>query len=59
MGLIYKIPLTDYTIGIDSIEKMVEKIKEKPWPIYKIKVGMEDDIEIVAALRKKQMRFFG
>ncbi|MBL0355636.1 MAG: dipeptide epimerase [Chitinophagaceae bacterium] len=45
-------PLTDYTIGIDTIEKMVEKMKEKPWPIYKIKVGVPGDIEMVEALRK-------
>jgi L-Ala-D/L-Glu epimerase / N-acetyl-D-glutamate racemase len=45
-------PITDYTIGIDTIEKMVEKIKDKPWPIYKIKVGTENDIELVKALRK-------
>lgn len=45
-------PLTDYTIGIDSIEKMVAKLKEKPWPIYKIKVGTADDIGIVKALRQ-------
>jgi L-Ala-D/L-Glu epimerase len=45
-------PVTDYTIGIDSIDKMVEKIKEKPWPVYKIKVGFENDVETVAALRK-------
>ncbi len=45
-------PLTDYTIGIDSIEKMVVKMQEKPWPIYKIKVGVEADIEMVTALRK-------
>ena len=44
-------PVTDYTIGIDSIEKMVAKMKEKPWPIYKIKVGVEGDIDMVAALR--------
>ncbi len=44
-------PLTDYTIGIDSIEKMIFKMKEKPWPIYKIKVGTADDIAIVKALR--------
>lgn len=44
-------PLTDYTIGIDSIEKMISKMKEKPWPIYKIKVGTPDDIAIVKALR--------
>lgn len=49
---ISKSSLTDYTIGIDSIEKMVDKIKEKPWPVYKIKVGFENDIETVAALRK-------
>ena len=35
---ISKNPITDYTIGIDSIDKMVEKMKEKPWPIYKVKV---------------------
>jgi L-alanine-DL-glutamate epimerase-like enolase superfamily enzyme len=47
-----KVPTTDYTIGIDTIEKMVEKMKAKPWPIYKIKVGVEGDIEMVTALRK-------
>ena len=46
-------PLTDYTIGIDSIEKMIEKINEKPWPIYKIKLGTDNDIEIMQALRKR------
>lgn len=45
-------PLTDYTIGIDTIEKMVAKMKEKPWPIYKIKLGTPDDIAIVKALRQ-------
>lgn len=45
-------PRTDYTIGIDSIDKMIAKLKEKPWPIYKIKVGTQDDIAIVRALRE-------
>lgn len=45
-------PRTDYTIGIDTIEKMVEKLKEKPWPIYKIKLGTDRDIEIIEQLRK-------
>lgn len=45
-------PLTDYTIGIDSIEKMLGKMAEKPWPVYKIKVGVPGDIEMVEALRK-------
>lgn len=44
--------ICDYTIGIDSIEKMVAKMKEKPWPIYKIKVGTADDIAIVKALKE-------
>jgi L-alanine-DL-glutamate epimerase-like enolase superfamily enzyme len=47
-----KNPLTDYTIGIDTIDKMVGKVKEKPWPIYKVKVGTPDDISIVKALRE-------
>jgi len=45
-------PITDYTIGIDSIDKMVAKMKEKPWPVYKIKVGVEGDMEMVTELRK-------
>lgn len=47
-----KIPLTDYTIGIDTNEKMVEKMRAKPWPVYKIKLGTEQDIEIIESLRK-------
>jgi len=46
-------PLTDYTIGIDSIDVMVEKMQEFPgWPIYKIKLGTSEDIEIVRRLRE-------
>ncbi len=51
-GDINNSPVTDYTIGIDTIEKMVEKMQEKPWPIYKIKLGTDRDIEIVESLRK-------
>ena len=50
-GNVQQNPVTDYTIGIDSIDNMVSKLKEKPWPIYKIKVGTPDDIGIVRALR--------
>ncbi|MBS1565225.1 MAG: dipeptide epimerase [Bacteroidetes bacterium] len=45
-------PMTDYTIGIDTVEKMVAKLKEKPWPIYKIKLGTKEDIRIMQELRK-------
>lgn len=46
-----KAPVTDYTIGIDTIDKMVAKMKDKPWPVYKIKLGTPDDIAIMEALR--------
>lgn len=45
-------PRCDYTIGIDTIEKMVEKMHDLPWPIYKIKLGTPRDIEIVQVLRE-------
>ncbi|GHB88478.1 dipeptide epimerase [Persicitalea jodogahamensis] len=45
-------PLTNYTIGIDSVEKMVAKMREVPWPLYKIKLGTADDLRIVRELRK-------
>ncbi|HQV05634.1 MAG TPA: dipeptide epimerase [Chitinophagaceae bacterium] len=51
-------PVCDYTIGIDSIEKMVEKMKAKPWPIYKIKLGTAEDLEIMKALRKNTEAVF-
>ena len=44
-------PLTDYTIGIDSTERMLEKLRDKPWPIYKIKVGSPDDLEKLRLIR--------
>ncbi|MCU7551577.1 dipeptide epimerase [Chitinophagaceae bacterium LB-8] len=52
------LPLTDYTIGLDSIEQMVQKLKAHPWPIYKIKLGVEQDIEIVSELRKHTNALF-
>ncbi|SKC16925.1 dipeptide epimerase [Dyadobacter psychrophilus] len=46
------IPLTNFTIGIDTVETMVSKMKELPWPIYKIKLGTNEDLRIVSELRK-------
>ncbi len=51
-------PITDFTIGIDTLEMMVKKMMEKPWPIYKIKVGFDGDVEMVAALRKHTNSIF-
>ncbi len=43
--------LTDFTIGMDTIEIMFSKIDEQPWPIYKVKLGNDNDLEIITAIR--------
>ena len=45
-------PVTDYTLGIDTTDRMVKKMMEMPWPVYKIKVGTDGDLERILALRK-------
>lgn len=52
------LPQSNFTIGIDSIENMVAKMKETPWPIYKIKLGTKNDIEIIKELRKHSNSIF-
>jgi L-alanine-DL-glutamate epimerase-like enolase superfamily enzyme len=47
-----KMPITDYTIGIDSVELMLQKMDEQPWPVYKIKLGTDRDLIILEAIRK-------
>lgn len=46
------LPMTNFTIGIDSIDVMKSKVKEMPWPLYKVKLGTKHDIEIITELRK-------
>jgi L-alanine-DL-glutamate epimerase-like enolase superfamily enzyme len=46
------VPATNYTIGLDTIEVMKAKLKEMPWPIYKIKLGTDEDAAIIDELRK-------
>ena len=52
------LPQSNFTIGIDSVENMVSKMKEMPWPIYKIKLGTKDDIQIVTELRNHSNSIF-
>ncbi len=47
-----ELPKTNFTIGIDSIDVMKSKIQETPWPIYKIKLGAKNDIQIIQSLRE-------
>lgn len=52
-------PVSDYTIGIASIPDMVAKMDEFPdWPIYKIKLGTEHDLEIIRELRQHTQAVF-
>lgn len=47
-----KAPITSYTIAIDSIPVMVKKLKEaSSYPIIKVKLGTNEDMEIMKALR--------
>ena len=47
------IPASSFTIGIDDIDRMVEKMTERSqWPVYKIKLGTDRDIDIVRRLRE-------
>jgi L-alanine-DL-glutamate epimerase-like enolase superfamily enzyme len=43
--------VSDYTIGIDTTDVMIAKMVEKTWPVYKIKVGTEGDLERLEFLR--------
>ena len=46
-------PVTDYTIGLDTPERMAEKVRDLPWPVYKIKAGSEGDLERLQAIRQE------
>ncbi len=46
-------PVTSYTIGIDTPERMQEKIRAADqYPVYKIKLGTGHDREIIEAIRQ-------
>ncbi len=47
-----KAPLSSFTIGLDTVEKMREKIREAgAYPILKIKLGTDRDEEILRTVR--------
>lgn len=47
-----QMPLTDYTLGMDTADEMVRKMEAHPWPVYKIKLGNTDEIDLLRALRQ-------
>jgi len=60
LGLEWKdLPDSSYTIGIDNIDKMVAKLRERPdWRIYKIKLGTSHDVDIIRQLRNETQAIF-
>ena len=47
------IPLTSYTLGIDKKKALLEKMEALPWPIYKIKLGTPNDLDLIKFIRKQ------
>ncbi len=46
-------PLTTFTIGIDEPEIMQQKVREaEPYPLLKVKLGTDRDLELIRALRE-------
>lgn len=53
LGLEWKhVPPTDYTIGTFALDEIAERVKANPYPIYKLKVGSENDLPALQALRE-------
>ncbi|MBN1442549.1 MAG: dipeptide epimerase [Planctomycetes bacterium] len=54
-----RMPISSFTIGIDTIDRMTEKLREaRNYPIIKIKVGTPDDIAVVKRLRGETHAIF-
>lgn len=48
------VPQSSFTIGIDTIDRMIQKLAERSgWSAYKIKLGTDHDIEIIRQLRRE------
>ncbi len=52
------LPKTSYTLSIDTLEKMVEKVKSSRFDIFKIKLGTPNDLEMVETLRRHTSAVF-
>jgi len=46
-----KYPFTSYTLGISTLNEIKKKLKELSWPIYKVKLGSKNDIDIIKHVR--------
>src|ERR1043165_9442600 len=59
LNLVDKGPmLCDYTIGLDTGDSMLAKVKEHPSTVYKLKLAHPDDIDLLRKLRTATMSPF-
>ena len=52
------VPLSNFTIGIGSVEEMLRQMQSFESPIYKIKLGTKEDLKLVKALRQHSKALF-
>ncbi len=58
LGISGAAPVTDYTLGRDAADIMLEKMLAHPWPVYKIKIKTADDISLIEQLRRHTSAIF-
>lgn len=46
-----KVPVTSYTLEVDTAEQMAAQVAAHPWPLYKINMRSSSDIDKLRALR--------
>jgi len=46
------IPLSNYTISIGSAKEMIDQILDKPWPVYKLKLGADTNPNVLSKIRE-------
>ncbi|MDR1960497.1 MAG: dipeptide epimerase [Planctomycetaceae bacterium] len=52
-------PPASRTIGLDSVDEVLERFENyADWPVYKIKVGLRNDMEVIRALRARTKAAF-
>lgn len=46
------LPITNYTLGLSSPAELLQKIKETPWPAYKIKLDHDKALKTIELIQK-------
>jgi len=47
-----QIPVSNYTLSIDTPAEVLAKAQQNPWPSYKVKLGGKEDLATIDLLRK-------